>query len=218
MKTRLILTFIALTVLLSLAVNGVIAAPQEGMKVYVQWAQTKPQDWQLVDSTNYSLLQSTNDPVGDIDAEGNPCGDSMLTVQKGLIYAVNVQGVTFNTCDHYGIEDFDAGVKLTCIMDDPVWYPAGSYRIAKVWTFMPLAFDPKVGKMNTVQSWVIYAESDAIEYYKQFGYEIGKELFYWADFIPPEAQYIRHGIYLSDAGRDEHEAALTMHGWREWVQ
>jgi len=219
MEVHRVLAVLALLLALIVSLSFAPAyGAQEGMKVYLQWAQEKPQDWGLVDSSNWSVQQSLDDPTGDIDAEGKPCGDSMLSNQKGLVYAVNVQGVTFNTCDHYGVEDYGAGVKITCIADDPVWYPAGEWRYARVWTFLPLAFAPSVGQINTVQEQVIYAEPKAIEHFLNHGFELGKDLFAWEELPMPDSQYIRHGIWLSDAKAEEHEAAQTTHGWREWTQ
>ena len=187
------------------------------MKCYVQWAKANPQDWALTDAGLWLSSQTKADPVGDVSFAGLAIGDSLLTNQPGWVFAVDVQGVIFEWYDHYLIEDLtdgSLGTRVIAWRDDQILFPVGT-RQADVAVFLPLAFDPRVGGINTRQTFVLYREG--AEYDARIGNPPENTIILrYEDFAPPIAG-AKHGIYLSDAKWDEHQAARTLHGWRDWI-
>ncbi len=189
------------------------------MKIYVQWARSNPLDWNLMEHTEWTTQPTKSDPVGDVNTSGVAVGDSQLDGAPGWVFAINIQGVTVDTQDHFLIEEAvvntEVGIKLTYWDDDPVWFPPGSKQ-AHIWTFLAPAWNSKVGKVNTRQSRIIYAEPDAYAMWNAMMPIENTTLLTWDQFVMPTTG-IKHGIWLSDLKWNEHVAARTRHGWREWT-
>lgn len=192
-----------------------------GMKVYVQWAQATPGDWVLADTGNWPNRQTKADPIGDVgfDLLNNvvSIGDVLLNNQAGWVFGINCQGVVFPPSDHFAVEPHvSGGAVVTRWDDDPYWYPNGDWKFADVWTFEPLAFDPKVGTVNTRQSRVFYGDLLWEQYWIDREGELPPFFRPLSFFEPPASAVTKHGIWLSDAKVAEHMAARGLRGWREW--
>lgn len=208
------LIVIALAMIPNMTKPNVYAAD---VKIFVQWAKANPQDWVLSDTGGWKHLQSKAEPVGDVSLEGIGVGDVLLNNAPGWVFAVNVQGVDFSGYDHYHVAQSGVDVIVTGWHDDPILYPDG-YKDANVWTFHKPIFDPKIGQTNTSQEATVYAQPNSEWWSSPCAPQCGSiTIKSWADFIAPTVDVL-HGIYLSDAKWDEHVAARTEHGWREWVQ
>lgn len=177
------------------------------MKVLVQWATLTPGDWQEHDSAAWESLPAKPEPRG-----GEAVDDAL-----GWVNRLNVQGVEF-TGDHYAVEHLRNGCRVICWDDDPADIPPDEF-CARVWTFRPLAPDPRIGgRYNTRQSQVVYAAPAAMaRLLRNAPYE-NTILVPWAEFVPPPARLMRHGIWLSDDLYRRHGEALTPRGWREWTE
>lgn len=179
------------------------------MKFYAQWAKTTPGDWSLSDGGLWTTSQTKDEPVGDVSLAGLAIGDALLNNSPGWVFGLNVQGVIFEWYDHYHVEDLtdgSLGTRVTAWRDDPILFPSGT-RQADVALFLPLAFDPRVGGTNTRQTFTFYREGAEYDPARHQPY---------ADFVPPVTN-VKHGIYVSDAKWDEHQAARTERGWRDWL-
>lgn len=184
------------------------------MRLYVQWARRNVLDWQLADSDTWTSLPSK--PAVE------PGTTPPLTNTNGWIAGLSCQGVDFSGSDHFHARsDGDAAI-VTVWNDGPVYNPPGQ-REAHVWRFDPLTPDPRIGgELNTKQSRTVYGEPGALV---RLGYPIGEYpdlstpmiVRDWADFVPPLASEVRHGVLMTDADWEAHLARRTMHGWREWV-
>lgn len=187
-------------------------------KFFIQWAQSNPGDWQLSDVDKWPNIQTKSDPVGDTTDSVNR-GDSQLNAQKGWILAINIQGVEFAWYDHYHVLDLTDGSGATRVIawiDDLSTATGYTLRRADVGTFAPLAFDPKVGGTNTVQTFIWYREGSEYDALLASGVPENVTLSQYSNFVAPTTD-IKHGIYTSDATFDLHVAARTQKGWRDWV-
>lgn len=187
-----------------------------GVKVNVQWALQNPRDWDVVDSSVWSSQPTKSDPIGDVSIEGLAIGDSLLNNVKGYIFALNVQGIVFNWYDHYAVESLpgSAGVVVTVWRDNPILFPEG-WKQAEVWTILNLAFDPRVGQNNTVQSFVLYAQPDIYDVWQSRGLPENGELRTWDEFVAPSTTITKPGVYVSDTKWTQHLDAQTLRGWRD---
>ncbi len=179
------------------------------MKVLLQWTIETPSDWVELDSADWANLPSKPLPVGRERIDSLP----------GWISRLNIQGVDFCGYDHYAVEDLqDGACRVTVWKDDPDDIPTdvlGEFY-ARVWTFLPLAPDPKMGgAWNTRQSQVIYAGPKLRQFYLDNPTE-HTEVRPWEEFVPPALT--RHGIWMPDALMAAHDAARTKRGWREWAE
>ena len=181
------------------------------MKVLLQWAQKNPQDWHQIDASEFASLPKKPVPT-EVGGENNTLG---------LLADVMVQGVRFNGLDHIAVEPYvignDDGVRVTGWNDDAEDYPIGQ-RVARVWTFLPLAADANLGgAINTRQFQTVYAEG---ERYDKLLVNIPQNTTVrpWAEFVEPAASITRHGTWLTDAKWQEHLTARTPDwGWMHWV-
>ena len=186
-------------------------------KIYIQWALSNPKDWELSDATKWATSLTKSDPVGDTVDSVNR-GDSQLNAQKGWVFAINVQGVEFAWYDHYQVEDLTDGsgaTRVTAWVDDLSAATGYTLRRADVGIFSPLAFDPRVRGTNTVQTFILYREGAEYDDWLARGVPENVTLRQYSDFVAPTTN-VKHGIYVSDAKWDEHVAARTLKGWRDW--
>ena len=193
-------------------------AEAAGIKIFIQWAKSNPQDWEVKSTGDWGILPSKSEPVGDVALNGTAIGDSLLTGAPGWIFAINVQGVEFNWYDHYHVIQTGTTIVVTAWRDNPILFPEGQKQ-ADVVTFLEPAFDNKVGQINTRISTIIYAQPNNQWWSRGCAPQCAENLTVlpWDQFVAPTTN-IYHGIYLSDAKWDEHLAARTsIHGWREWV-
>lgn len=212
---------IFLSVLVILLVIFEFAAPTRAvgnMKFYLQWALTNPSDWVLSDAGKWATSQVKTEPSGDT-LNDSTRGDSLLNSQPGWVFAVNVQGVEFAWYDHYHVEDLtdgSNGMVVTAWVDDLSTATEYTLRRADVGTFLPLAFDPRVGGTNTVQSFIFYREGSEYDDWLAGGLPQNATLQHYNDFVAPTTN-VKHGIYVSDTKWGEHVAARTLKGWRDWL-
>lgn len=174
------------------------------MKIYVQWTQAEAGDWLEMDS--HAWAAQARKPV--------PQGGEMIDDSEGWIYALNVQGVTFEAFDHYAIEPIPGnGCRVTVWQDDPEDF-APEEMFAQVWEFLPPAPDERLGgRMNTRQSLTIYAGNPSRYSQSDIMAEPAKPL---DEFVPPH-EHARHGITVPEKQVQAHRAVRSPHGWREWI-
>lgn len=178
------------------------------MRLYVQWALADPQDWTALD------LSEDPEAFAKLPRKPEPQGGEKLDNQPGWLYDLNVQGVTFGY-DHYHVEPFDhedgVALRVTVWNDDSKDAPQSEFW-ADVWTFLPLAPDPRFGgKLNTRQSRVVYSAQDVRHFFENVE---NIELRKWSEFVPPENPI--HGIWLPDELSLAHRSKQALHGWEEW--
>jgi hypothetical protein len=207
------ITVLVILVLLAMPFNNVTHAETLGIKIFTQWALSNPRDWDLVDTSVWTSLPTKNDPVGDVSLAGLAIGDTLLNNVKGYIFALNVQGVTFNWYDHYAVENTSEAITVTAWRDDPILFPEGQRQV-DVGIFKPLKFDPKVSQDNTDQSFIFYREG------RQYDNLNGNlpaniTLKQYSEFVAPAPSVTKPGIYVSDSKWDQHINAETLKGWRE---
>ena len=110
------------------------------MRVLYSWAQRDPGDWLEVDAAQFGTLPDRGVPPA--GAQGN------RNNTPGWLSNVMCQGVMFNGQDHVAVEALtvagEDACRITAWNDDPDDYPVGQ-RVARVWTFLPLAPDPTFG-------------------------------------------------------------------------
>jgi hypothetical protein len=186
------------------------------MQVYLQWARRNPSDYIPIGSESW-VTQPTK---GDMQTS-EPVPDSTLNQQPGWVCDLSVQGVSFGGSDHYHVADLgngSGGVVITIWNDNPAYSPPGN-RQASVWTILPLAPDDRFGgALNTRQSRVVYADTERYgTIWDPDNLPENTVLRPWSEFVPPLSADVRHGIWMSDAKFDQHIAARTIHGWREWA-
>ena len=182
-----------------------VAHATSSPKIYVQWAQSNISDWSLLSVSTWANQPTKADPTGDTTSLTG-IGDSLLDNQKGWIFGVNVQGVTFTYYDHYAVEGTVDSVKITAWRDDSLLFPVGQ-RQADVATINALKFDAKVGQDNTDQSFVFYREG------VQYNPSDPRQRPY-SEFVPPDPSIVKPGVYVSDAKYQQFIDAETLKGWR----
>jgi len=178
------------------------------MKVFIQQASLAPKDWIELDSTMWPSLPQS--PV--------PSEDTLESTNNFYINAVNMQGVIFSAYDHYAVIHLnDQRVDIIC-WDDDFEDHEGDFK-AIHWMFGAPIFDEKIGKINTKQRWSGYYQS---EERKQKILELQLDILDyigdWEEFVLPERQYIRHGIWMSDALYEAHKPVRRVVSWREWIK
>ena len=173
------------------------------MRVYIQWAKVTPQDW-----LPYEISQSAH--VMALARRGVPTGGEQLDDREGWLCGLNCQGIDFSGYDHLAIEVVEDGLRITGWQDDTEDF--GDTRWATEWTLRSCKPDPRIGgRVNTDQSRRVFATPDAAEWFP------GVPVLPWEQFVPPPANLTFHGIWLPDALYQAHQAARSLHGWREWV-
>lgn len=175
------------------------------MRVLIQWATATPGDWKEVDSVDYAKA-----PVADVPRGAEAVGDS-----PGWVHALNVQGVTFHGYDHYAvIPRADDGVDVIVWNDDPEDWLGD--RHAAIWSFRPLAPDPKFGgALNTRQTLTVFVESpDRGRPWINVENCLGVRPF--SEFAAPSPARTRHGIWVADAQNEKLNASRRETSWREW--
>lgn len=171
------------------------------MIIYLQWAMAVPQDWTAVDVTHDNQIRRAS-------KKAEPTGNETLDNQPGWLISANCQGVIFNGYDHIAVETLQGnGLRITGWQDDPEDFPPGM-RYAIRWDFFPPTGDPRIGgRINTVQSRTVWAESGV-------GYP---DSLPWEQFVLPPANQTFHGIWVTDEEFKAHEEVRTLRGWREWI-
>lgn len=174
------------------------------MKILLQYTLSVPEGWIDVDHTQWESLPKRLPPPGAINNK------------RGWCHGLNIQGVTFSA-DHYHIQSIPGGVKITVWYDDPAYNPIG-FRYARVWRFVPIAADPKLGgALNTRQSQVIFAEAGIMPTVSASA-PLENTIFRdWSLFIPPSSN-VMHGKEVSAELHAAHQQKQTIHGWREWTE
>lgn len=180
------------------------------MRVLVQWTRAHPRGWEEVDSAAFGQM-----PVRPLPGPGVLGGADDV---PGWVHRLNVQGVEL-TADHYAVEPLPGGgCRVFAWNDDPEDYPPGE-KYARVLEFLPLAPDARFGgAWNTRQRQVVYAEPAVLGRMTGHGPVEHTEFRPWAEFVAPPEMITRHGVWVADALNARHDAALTVRGWREWIE
>jgi len=174
------------------------------MKTFIQWTLGTPQDWEEIDSVDWSRLPKKPDPT---------ISRQTVDETKGWMHCVNIQGSYFSA-DHYHIQDISNGVRVTIWNDDPIDWPVGK-RHARRWDILTLAPDESLGgAINTRQLQTIYAESTiAAEMTNPAQNTVFLD---WTDFVQPPLEEVLHGFEVDQTLHEEHQSIRSVHGWREW--
>jgi hypothetical protein len=169
-------------------------------KLLVQWSLSEPEDFEEITIGEWRAQPKR--PV--------PKGGEAINHEKGYIYDLIVDGVTFGSYDHYAVEPAPGnGIKVTVWNDDieDGWEPIGS-----VWVFRPHRRDPKHGQWTTNQTVVRYGYPE-IETYSSGG---KVEYRPWSEFPMPDEAVVRHGIWLDEDLFRAHWNKQRPYGWQEW--
>lgn len=159
------------------------------MNLYIQWTQQNIADSFQIDHTLWSTL-----PKRPIPASKQFGGDDDI---EGWIMSLVVMGIKFNA-DHYAVKSIVGGCRVIAWNDDRE-DDTGLNRSAGITDI----YTPTVqnGVMNTRIVKTVYTESN----YDSFD-------------VPADDKYVRHGVWVTDNKFDEHEAARSHHGWKEWIE
>lgn len=173
------------------------------MRIYLQWAKDTAEDWQPIEVTTSAVRKLPRKSV--------PSATSSVDGVPGWLCALNCQGIVFSGWDHTAIEVIGDSLAITGWQDDTEDF--GDTRWATRWLLSPPAPDPRLGgRMNTVQQRTDYATADLL----------GEpwllpDVRPWEEFSPPPDTLTLHGVWLPDNLFQQHVAARTTHGWREWA-
>ena len=187
----------------------------------MQWTKATPADWEPLDLDTSTARRRTWERL---PKKAEPSGGETIDDSPGWVYALNCQGMVFNSNDHYAAEPLaDGSVRVTVWNDDLLDHPIGQ-RIAHVWTFHPVGSHPVYP--DTWQELTIYAEPlkramlpPAIELGPGDAtrYPPNRAVFRdWLEFQKPAASVTRHGISVPDDLHSQHVAMRSSRGWQEW--
>jgi hypothetical protein len=133
------------------------------------------------------------------------------------INAINIQGVVFVGYDHYAIRHIDKNHIYLICWDDDLEDHTGD-RKAVEWDFYSPCYDIKCKCINTKQSWIGFYESiERRQKLVQANIDILEYIGRWEEFIPPDENITRHGIWMTDEQYEAHKQVLTIVGWRKWA-
>jgi hypothetical protein len=189
----------------------------EKMKVFVQWTTDKPDDWTAINAEDWAYTAQRPQPVGGEDINSQP----------GYIHRVCIQGMS-SSGDHHSVRMIGDDVELTSWTDDPDDEPSSRFYDprdpiewwyhAQVIRFRPLAPDPELGgAINTNITRVVYGGKKYMEYSAQVPLQ-GVVFKPWEEFVLPNPDVTRHGIWVPDALDLEHCGKTSLADWRQWGQ
>lgn len=116
------------------------------MKVLYSWAQRDPGDWEECPASEFHRTPNRGAPAPVVLGQ-RPRGDNDNT--PGYLSNLMVQGVMFNGLDHVAVYDAtiagEDAVRVYGWNDDPNDPDQTGGRVARIWTFLPLAPDPTFG-------------------------------------------------------------------------
>ncbi len=182
------------------------------MKLYVQWAQRHPNDYDVVDSEEWTSLERLPNP-----RERTP----IRSDDAGWVFAINIQGTVFVGYDHYAVENGGQSSRVTAWTDT---HAVGMNR-ARVFEFFPIQPDPHLGgSYNTRASQTVYAQPEVMRELTKDGPvwcgngpETAVVYRPWSEFMSPPVGTVRHGKWVQDSLVSPHDDARTEHSWREWT-
>jgi hypothetical protein len=174
------------------------------MKLFVQWTQNSPTDWIELDSSVWSSLPKKPLPTGNETIDNIP----------GWIYAINIQGNTFQA-DHISVEQLNENEIRVCAWnDDPKDWPDGT-RKAHEFIIRPLGpNERKRGAITTHNTGYLYLEGEQWEKYKNRG---NPNIRPYSEFKKPSENITFHGKWVSDELAELHDNKRSRHTWREWI-
>lgn len=127
------------------------------------------------------------------------------TLPDDPVHGLNVQGVIFEGYDHYAVEDGPEDGVVVTVWNDPTTNDDPWQR----WTILPLAPDPAFGgQLNTRQSVEWFGDASEMD-------AANNRLRKRGAFREPAGKH-RHGVWVSDDLHEQHRAARSVRGWREW--
>lgn len=185
------------------------------MKVWIQWARANPVDYE-----NYDFGAGVN-VIKNLPSKPEPAGGQgtvALDQNAGWIAAVNVQGVTFNGYEHYGLQ-YDRQRRMVTVdgwNDEPADNPDGPYAVR--WEFEFPRNDPRLNTINTVQRRIIYVEPGS-----PYAAWLDSVFVVWTPYseflnsLAPVAQR-RHCPWLSNEQQAAHAAIRNERVWDEWIE
>lgn len=182
------------------------------MLVYIQWAKSSPEDYKAYDVGSMQDIRR-------LPRKGIPSGGSQVDNTEGWVADIVIQGVSFAGFDHISAAFPAAGVlRVFGWNDDPEDWPEGPF--AQVWDFHAPAPDSRYGgEVNTKQYLTVYTDVPELVAFWTGQSTTGGPVTVlpWAQFPQPNANVTLHGIWVETTLYEQHKAARTLHGWREWI-
>lgn len=177
------------------------------MRTLAQHAFLDPEDYDIVDSKDWPTLPK----------KVLPDGTNIFDQQRGWITAVNIQGVIFQSMDHYAVIHVDnETIRMVVWNDDPEDHLTDFH--AYDWTFKTPASDPRIdGRINTRQTFITYAETE-IRRRRGLNCQECTEVHPWENFIPPSENMTRHGIWMPNEIMEIAKKVRRATNWREWIE
>lgn len=181
------------------------------MNIYVQWTQQNVVDAFGMDHTAWLTLAKR--PVPKSGEKGG------LDDIEGWIMALTVMGLTFSG-DHYRVTNGLDSILVIVWCDDP---DDGDQLIASESSiFAPGPDEALDSKYNTNIVTKVYADPITLEGLTfMFARSVRDEvidLLPYSEFkVPADDMNTRHGIWVTDKHYEEHQAARTQHGWKDWI-
>ena len=208
------------------------------MKILVQWATNPPADWQEIDSKDWASLPKKGEPHRDrkpvfgskpFEVLGFEGPEERIDDKPGWVYQICVQGLAF-AGDHIVVIDRSDHVEVIQWDDDPEDYPDGNYS-ADVWKLYDRIVDNsfKVGNgilrcQGPLQVRAMYVTKPKLEKLIADGvipnYTSGGlvEVKDYSEFIKPDERIVRHGIWVDDRLKEEHQKAVRAISYKEWLE
>ena len=174
------------------------------MRVLVQWARSRADDWEEVSSVSWASTP----------ARLAPKETRRLGAEKGWVNSLNINGNLFNA-DRYYVEDLSGGgLRVTCVNDDERDWP-GRLKHARVVEIFPHVKDPRFGgAYNTCQRQTIYTDDPVMGTVKGTGLDVRP----WSEFRRPHEDLARYGVWTDDELYEANLQAKSHCGWREWTE
>lgn len=177
------------------------------MKVYVQWATNKANDFEIIDSIDWPNLPT----------KPAPTGGEKIDRKKGWVCRLNVQGMGF-IGDHISVEDKGEYIRVIVWNDDSGDY-TGAEFFAHEWIFYPIQQDGKTLQYTTY--YYTAARKKQLEDTGQLPvwnlssqqYVTIKDL---SEFVKPDGKYIKHGIWLDDILYTKMRD-FPLPKWTDWI-
>ena len=178
------------------------------MRLRVQWAQTAPADYEVIDHLDWPAL-----PARMPNPAGQALSLSQLGGAPGWIASLKCQGVVFSN-DHLAVEPIPGGgdgVIITAWDDETV-----GRRQAQRWTIPPLAKDPRIGGGLNTRHWrIVYADNPGV--YASWAALLpidGTELREWPEFeqtvMPTVLPIARNGVLMTNQAWSRHLTARNV--------
>lgn len=205
------------------------------MKICVQWTTNPAKDWVEMDSADWKSIPFKKEPPADrqpifrdTSGLGSPVigfsrPELVINKDPGWVCGVCVQGMVMDG-DHIAIVEVEDGIEVSCWNDD-LADPGSKLPNATVRRFYPELVDKTFqfssgGRMRLKgfkNELDLYMSSEKIDKFDAPWTTSGQaKVFPYEDFVVPDADVTRHGIWMTNDLLDKH-LGFTPSGWRHWI-